>query len=327
VAERIAAEEEAAEQARIAEQERLAAEAAAEAARQEAEYTLVFSAIKATNVPNADKRGGSDPYCRFTLLELEDDTIETGRTQPIFNEPNPCWTHAVQLTVPNGASRSTPPTGQATRLVEKGPLVRVAIFDKDVTTSDDCIGQAEVRLAAGATSGEQQSVEMIDPTGKHAPFQMAFEWELRDEVPPASILVLSDIKVKSNLRDTDSKRGSGGSDAYVVFRLLECGDLHLQTQTPPQPNVVRPSWRESRTLSLPHGQSRPCLLQVYLWDDDKDDDDDPLATSDVRLGTRTDFRRGTIDVELRGVGRGNGDVTLQFDYELVDDVEQDAAQY
>jgi hypothetical protein len=68
---------------------------------------------------------------------------------------------------------------------------------QDVTTSDDCIGQAEVRLAAGATSGEQQSVEMIDPTGKHAPFQMAFEWELRDEVPPASILVLSDMKVLS----------------------------------------------------------------------------------------------------------------------------------
>ena len=75
--------------------------------------------------------------------------------------------------------------------------------------------------------------------------------------------------------------------------------------------------------------SRPPLLMVKIWDDDLQDDDDPLATADVRLvakkGAVQDKRRssGSMEVKLTGIGRGNKGCKISFDWERVDDGEDD----
>lgn len=86
-----------------------------------------------------------------------------------------------------------------------------------------------------------------------------------------------------------------------------------------QVNETDPEWGdESVALALPHGQSRPALFRIMLWDDDCKTDDDALATTDWRA--TGDGASGSAAITLVGVGRGNKSVDLTFDYTLVDDI-------
>ena len=80
-----------------------AAEAEA-AARAQIEYRVVFRGISLRDVPNADAKGGSDPFVLFTLLNCEevDGAAPECRTQPMMNTASPAWTESVQLRVPPG---------------------------------------------------------------------------------------------------------------------------------------------------------------------------------------------------------------------------------
>ena len=60
----------------------------------------------------------------------------------------------------------------------------------------------------------------------------------------------------------------------------------------------------SLTLELPRGSSRPPLLMIRLWDDDVHDEDEALASNDIRLVQGG----GLHDVTLTGRGR-DADVT------------------
>ena len=338
---RAAAEAEAAE--RAAEEAAAAAAAAAEAERIAQEYTLILSNIRATNVPDADKHGGSDPFARFTLMELDLSPrpgfptveIEQGRTQPIFNESNPVWPHNVQLVLPSG---------QAYRMMENGgPLIKVAILDKDLTTSDDVLGVAEVRLSGesgsikdcnlGTVEGTSTALQLnpFNSGGAVDGFTISFDYALTKWVSPAATLTINNIKAFGVPEGGD--KGSG-ADPYLRFKLLECGDLDEAVRTSSQRNVKNPVWSKSTdpnweplTLNLPRGSPRPPLLLIRLWDDDLNSEDDALAMTEVRLEPsappKSGKSSGKMQLELTGIGRKNKGVKVAFDWERVDDEEEE----
>ena len=126
--------------------------------------------------------------------------------------------------------------------------------------------------------------------------------------------------------DADSKRGSGTSDPYINFKLLECGDVSETARTATKPNDPNPEWAEELCLSLPRGSSRPPLLHVQLWDDDLKKSDDPLALAETRLVPASALKtRGEMEVVLTGMlGKARG-VTVVFEYEWADDDDDGAA--
>ena len=97
-------------------------------------------------------------------------------------------------------------------------------------------------------------------------------------------------------------------------------------RTTTKPNDKNPVWSEPLELQLPRGSPRPPLLMVRLWDDDRNDADDPLATTDVRLEPTSVTKgssSGKCEMGLVGIGRGNRGVKVSFEWERVDDDEGD----
>ena len=203
--------------------------------------------------------------------------------------------------------------GMASDMVASGPTVRIVVFDKDMTTSDDVLGQVDVQLAGGAALNvpTERTVTLSDPSGKYRDFDLSFSWVLSDVVPPPSTLSITRVKANGV-----GKKGM--QDPYIMFKLLECGDLLQMARLSTKVNETDPDWGdETITLSLPHGQSRPPLIKVFLWDEDCLDDDDGLATTDCRL---PDGASGTVKLELVGVGKGNKNVDIAFEFRLTEDI-------
>lgn len=162
--------------------------------------------------------------------------------------------------------------------------------------------------------------------GKYADSSISFSYELRSFVPPAARLALRAICAYNLPVGTDSKSSKGNkkSDPFICFQLLECGDLIEFAKTTSKFNDPNPKWREELSLELPRGSPRPPLLQVYLWDDDLTNEDDPLATTDVRLepsDAKAATAGGMVEVALVGVGKKNKNVKVSFEWERIDDVE------
>lgn len=212
----------------------------------------------------------------------------------------------------------TLPAYRAYKMLEAGgPTVKLTLYDKDLTTSDDKLGCAEVKL--DGTSGKMAAV------GLGGECTMSFGYAITPGVPPAATLTIRAVKA-FNVPDKDKKKASGGSDPYLRFSLLECGDLDEVARTTVKPNEPNPTWSESLTLELPRGSPRPPLLCVRLWDDDLHDADDPLATTDVRLVPLTQEKAsssGSQSVDLVGIGRRNKGVKVSFEWTRVDDPEEE----
>ena len=277
-----------------------AAEAEAEAkaierTRLEQEWTLIISDIKAHGVPIADKAGRSDPYVRFTLLNGGED-VESARTQPEYNTTDPAWPHKVSLMLPAGSEAA----------LEKLPRVRVRVFDKDLTDADDPLGAAELTLEGG--SGEQEKLAMT-ATGSYPGFTVSFKYEISSVIAPYATLQISGVKA-ANVKD-------GKQDPYLVFKLLEVGDLDERCQTPAIVNTSDPDWGDlTLSLDLPRGSCRPPLIALELWDSDVQDDDDPLAFGDFRLIAGG----GAHDVKLTGrKGSGCTEAVVTFTTSVVED--------
>ena len=257
--------------------------------------------------------GGSDPFARFTLLNLDNGGFESGRTQPLYNSTDPAWPHAVQLILP---------TGQGHRILQEGgPLVSVTIWDKDMTSANDMLGTAQLRLTG--TSGAHDALALTDSGGGSTSCTISFKYSLSSRVAPAATLTLRRIRA-FDVPDKDVRPGSKGSDPYLSFKLLECGDLEMVARTPAKPNQKNPEWSEALTLELPRGSPRPSLLCVRVWDDDLHDADDPIATTDVRLVPTSEeagSARGVCEVKLQGIGRKNRGVKISFDWDRIDDAE------
>lgn len=196
------------------------------------EYTMIFKEVSAQRVPKADAGGRSDPYARFTLLELPEGSHQSGRTQPAFNETNPTWAHKVQFTLPAGSPAA----------LTRKPLVRVTVYDKDLTTEDDALGEATVRLdLSRAPFNVPQPQRTVTLKGKEGfeDFPITFGYALSDIVPGPARLTLSHIRAHG-VPDADSQSGSGRSDPFILFKLLEV------TAPPP----THPSSLVARALSL-----------------------------------------------------------------------------
>ena len=297
--------------AEAAEEEKAAAEAAAaQAAKEEQEFTLLLSDIAAFGVPDADKRGGSDPYARFTLLNgSEGDGAATARTQPLYNVVDPAWTGGCSLLLPAGSEAA----------MEKAPKLKVMVFDKDLTTADDALGEAEVSLA-DAAAGAIDKLALAGKNG-HADFAISFKYALSEAVAPAATLTLTAIKA-SGVPDKDATGHT--SDPYLSFKLREVGDLVECAATPAQPNTEAPDWGElAITLELPRGSARPPLLTVRLWDDDVHDDDDALAQQDVRLALGEGGAAAPQEVTLTGRKGVCKEVPMSFTATLVEDKEDE----
>jgi len=107
---------------------------------------LTISNISASGVPDMDATRGSlisDPYVKFTLLEVSGDAEELQkRTNFVPNSANPVWEDVVELKLPAGSPRP--------------PLIFARVWDNDVTKEDEAIASDEIRL----TAGEEGTVEV-----------------------------------------------------------------------------------------------------------------------------------------------------------------------
>ena len=111
--------------------------------------------------------------------------------------------------------------------------------------------------------------------------------------------------------DVDRRKGSGVSDPYVKFTLLDsslrvgAGDGDLRTvQTHAIEDATEPDWGELElTLRYPIDTPRPPLIRVELWDKDFQKRDELIAHSDFRLArvrpVRVDEERRPETAELK----------------------------
>jgi len=98
---------------------------------------------------------------------------------------------------------------------------------------------------------------------------------------PAARLHVSDIRAY-DVPDADAKAGSGYSDPYVTVALL--GVEPPQTlRTATVDNESNPVWDEQLTLELERGGPRPPRLRVGVFDDDANNEDDPIGTACVEV--------------------------------------------
>ena len=130
------------------------------------------------------------------------------------------------------------------------------------------------------------------------------------------MLILRGVSA-SGVPEADARNGS---DAYVVFELLECDGLEAppSAQTPPIMNTTEPRWEHAVRLMVPAG-SKPAMdqqarLRVSIYDKDLTDEDDLLGRTELFLEQRTGSFEG---VTLSGQPP-YADCTLSFRYELAE---------
>ena len=303
------------------------AEVAAELARRSRELTLIFSDIRAHSVPAADKAKTSDPFATFTLLNGRSGLVETGRTQPVYNNLDPKWPHLVKLFLAAGTEAA----------MEQAPRVLVRVYDKDLTDADDLLGECEVALSEAKGSHKEVAVHGV---GDFGDFAISFKHELATRVSPAATLTLSAIRATGMPKPPKGKKSTAMHDAYLRFHLLEMpahgtpghgGDAAASASasasataaeptfaaTPTMPNTTKPDWGSLElSLPLPRGSARPPLLALGLWDDDVHSDDEALAFQDVRLAEG----KGAAEHSVKMIGRkGSGckEVVVSFVAKIV----------
>ena len=280
-----AAAAKAAAEKRLAEEEEAARLAAEEAARNNAEYTLQIFDIRAFDVPSADENSLSDCYVHFELCELPEGEVETGQTMVVYDSENPVWDDRVQITLPAGSPAA----------LDKSALLRISVFDQDLTNGDDQVSGSEHRIDVG--EGTSGGVDKLMLEGKHRSVllgggffkshEISFQWQLLPFVPPPATLRLTNVHAKglptqglSRFRKNKAKKANARPDPYLRFSLLEVGDLVQEARTPPMPGVKDAKWDgETLILELPKGSPRPPLLQVR----------DTQGSSAGRAATRSTF--------------------------------------
>ena len=81
----------------------------------------------------------------------------------------------------------------------------------------------------------------VDKDGKPvAPCTISFTHKISADVPPAATLTIKNIKAY------DVKKGR--QDPYLVFKLMECGDIEQVARTSAKQNELNPVWNETLTL-------------------------------------------------------------------------------
>jgi len=173
--------------------------------------------------------------------------------------------------------------------------VKAEVYDKDLTDEDDRLGSAVITLDGG--SGTVSRAALKGCAG-FADCAVTFSYELTTEIAPAATLTLSGVSARDVPSGMDVSSGTGYKKAapYLKFILLEVGDLVCETRLPTQPNSHNPTWTETCALELPRASPRPPMINVRLWDDDMNMDDDPIASTDVRLSADGEM---TVELPIR----------------------------
>jgi len=258
--------------------------------------TLTVYQLCAFHVPDADGKDGSgvsDPYIRVKVLETSETVAD--QTSYVDNCENPAWLEELHLPLP-----ARPPQ----------PVVLVELWDKDWDKSDDLVGSLKVRLQSG-DHGRQSAVLKGENDFADIPVTFYWTWFTPEPVPPEpAILILHDMSAMG-VPDADPRNGSGLSDPYVRFELLEV-DIASAAETLHVKNSLNPDWKEEMRLNVPR-LIPPPLLRITLWDKDWTNDDDKLATGEVRL---SEDRSGIAKLETLHGYQGFPDVPFTFSYRL-----------
>ena len=91
-----------------------------------------------------------------------------------------------------------------------------------MTTADDPIGAIEVRLSG--MSGKHDGLKLLDKNGDPVPkCTLSFSYKISADIAPAATLSIKNMKAFSIK--------NGKQDPYLVFKLLECGDIEQVAKT------------------------------------------------------------------------------------------------
>ena len=205
------------------------------------------------------------------------------------------------------------------------------MYDHDLTSDDELLGVAEVRLEAdweALGSVERLTLKgqpkgALHGGGTFDDCLVSFRWELLDFVPPPATLRIVEVSATGlPTRAGKAKKKGQRPDPHLRFTLLEVGALLEYARTPSSENKPATDWSDALTLQLPKGSPRPPLISVRLWDDDLHEADDPLATADFRLATAEEQGgdankvSGRVSGELVGL-RKVQNVAVSFTFGIV----------
>ena len=178
-----------------------AEEAAVRLARAGTRYTLILSELRAHNVPDADSKGGSDPYLVVTVEGEDEGSIEasSGRTQPVMNTSQPVWDEELHVALV--------PDSEAA--LSHAPRVHIALYDKDLTDADDLIAQAWTTLEGpqGRLGASDDGVFTLRGVDGFHDVRIVGAYEIVPYVPPPrATLILTNLHAALEVLSAHARR-------------------------------------------------------------------------------------------------------------------------
>jgi len=270
---------------------------------------LIVRVLCANDLVAADHRGTSDPYASVKLGSSK------RRTSTIMRTLSPKWNEGLGF------------EGTLGEMVAAGPLV-VKLFDADVISKDDFLGETDVRLdrlfdttvlaindaplrgvASGRVSLEltwkcfsDAATDSIQPQLASAPPP----WEADVAQSASSFLVALDAigeleLLVTSARDLVPKDSGGTSDPYVQAKFA---GIKLKTST--KTKTLVPEWNQVLSFKGVRGaQLDTEPLELKLYDRDTFSSDDFLGVIQVRLeALRTQRAITMVDARLAGARSG-----------------------
>lgn len=251
-------------------------------------YRLDLNIVSAEGLRDADwvprgAGGGSDPYCKVTVIGKGSSVF---KTRTIQNENNPAWKERGLL--PDFV---------------KGDKLLFEVYDYDFGKSDDLLGKVEVPSTdVLATSGFAGALKLKD-TGKvkgkpvdatlrvsvqatkretNAKAPMQTDETAKEDTSKTAFELAVTLCSADGLRCADSFGGlsSGGkSDPYAVCEVKGKGKGQFKTKT--NWNTLNPVWHETGTIKDFHYGD---ILHFFVKDKDIFSKDDPLGRIELSTG-------------------------------------------
>ena len=238
--------------------------------------------------------GASDPYAVVTF-----GGVEVGRTDVLEDTLDPRWDSRFLMSVPPA-----------------GGVLRVEVYDHDVASAHDFLGEAEVQLRRGSEATPFSLPVHSYPLkpsarnpGKAVRGSITFSVEQEDEVeqgPPVIGVLRITVREAANLPKMDSL---SHTDAYVQ---LEVEEAVAATKT--IRDTESPKFNEEFIFDL-HSDETTCTLRLY--------DHDPVDVDDVIGEVQIPFEQlhgeprsewFAIQQVAGGPGGDLGELQLEIDY-------------
>eukprot|EP00930_Biecheleria_cincta_P099329 TRINITY_DN90966_c0_g1_i1.p1 TRINITY_DN90966_c0_g1~~TRINITY_DN90966_c0_g1_i1.p1 ORF type:complete len:705 (+),score=143.90 TRINITY_DN90966_c0_g1_i1:91-2205(+) len=244
-------------------------------------YRLDLNIVSAEGLRDADwlpGGGGSDPYCKVSVIGKGSSTF---KTRTIKNQNNPAWREI----------------GLLTDFV-KGDKLLFEVYDYDFGKSDDLLGKVEVHsndiLAKSGFAGALKLKETGKVKGKPVDATLRVSVQAHKRDTNAKAPMQTDETAKGNdtsktafelavtLCSADGLRVAdygSKSDPYAVCEVKGKGKSHFKTKT--NWNTQNPVWHETGTIKDFHYGD---ILHFYVKDKDFFTADDPLGRVELCTG-------------------------------------------